>query len=142
MTSYDPGVVVRTGKPAQTPSAKPNRPSEFTATEWTQGSPSLARFDGTAAIAIDGSAAAGASSGDAMDAIETMVSELPGGYTAAWSGLSYQERLAGSQAMLLYAVSLLVVFLCLAALYESWSIPFSVILTVPVGVFGPDSAST
>jgi len=71
-----------------------------------------------------------------MDEAERLVAELPGGYTASWSGLSYQERLAGSQATLLYAVSLLVVFLCLAALYESWSIPFSVLFTVPVGVFG------
>ena len=110
--------------------------SAFVTTEWVQGSPSLARFDGTAAIAISGSAAPGASSGDAMTAAEALVAELPGGYTAAWSGLSYQERLAGSQAALLYAVSILVVFLCLAALYESWSIPLSVILAVPVGVFG------
>jgi multidrug efflux pump len=110
--------------------------SAFTDTEWVQGSPSLTRFDGTAAIAINGSAAPGASSGDAMEAIETLVAELPGGYSPAWSRLSYQERLAGSLAMLLYGVSLLVVFLCLAALYESWTIPFSVILTVPVGVFG------
>jgi len=110
--------------------------SAFATTGWVQGSPSLARFDGTAAIAIDGSAAAGTSSGAAMEAAEALVAALPGGYTAAWSGLSYQERLAGAQATTLYAVSLLVVFLCLAALYESWSIPFSVILAVPVGVFG------
>jgi multidrug efflux pump len=71
-----------------------------------------------------------------MDEAERLVAELPGGYSASWSGLSYQERLAGSQATLLYAVSLLVVFLCLAALYESWSIPFSVVFAVPVGVFG------
>lgn len=110
--------------------------SAFATTQWVQGSPSLARFNGTAAISISGSAASGASSGDAMTEAEKLVSELPGGYTASWSGLSYQERLAGSQATMLYAVSLLVVFLCLAALYESWSIPFSVILAVPVGVFG------
>lgn len=110
--------------------------SAFASTEWVQGSPTLARFNGTAAIAIDGSAAPGASSGDAMDVADALVAGLPGGYTAAWSGLSYQERLAGSQAVMLYVLSLLVVFLCLAALYESWSIPFSVILAVPVGVFG------
>ena len=110
--------------------------SAFVSTEWVKGSPSLARFNGTAAIALDGTAASGVSSGDAMTAAETLVAELDGGYTAAWSGLSYQERLAGSQEMLLYAVSLVVVFLCLAALYESWSIPFSVLLAVPVGVFG------
>jgi len=110
--------------------------SAFASTEWVKGSPSLARFNGTAAIALDGTAASGVSSGDAMTAAETLVAGLDGGYTAAWSGLSYQERLAGSQEMLLYAVSLVVVFLCLAALYESWSIPFSVLLAVPVGVFG------
>ena len=110
--------------------------SAFASTKWVQGTPNLARFNGTAAVAINGSAAPGASSGEAMAEAERLVAELPGGYSAAWSGLSYQERLAGSQAMLLYAVSLLVVFLCLAALYESWSVPFSVILAVPVGVFG------
>ncbi|WP_075289383.1 efflux RND transporter permease subunit [Pararhizobium arenae] len=110
--------------------------SAFATTEWVQGSPSLARFDGTAAVAISGMAAPGASSGDAMTEAEKIVTDLGGGYTSAWSGLSYQERLAGSQETLLYAVSLVVVFLCLAALYESWSIPFSVILAVPVGVLG------
>ena len=110
--------------------------SAFASTEWVKGSPSLARFNGTAAVAIDGTAASGVSSGDAMTAAETLVADLDGGYSTAWSGLSYQERLAGSQEMLLYAVSLVVVFLCLAALYESWSIPFSVLLAVPVGVFG------
>lgn len=110
--------------------------SAFASTEWVKGSPSLDRFNGTAAVALDGTAASGVSSGDAMTAAETLVANLDGGYSAAWSGLSYQERLAGSQEMLLYAVSLIVVFLCLAALYESWSIPFSVLLAVPVGVFG------
>jgi len=110
--------------------------SAFASTSWVKGSPSLARFNGTAAVAINGTAASGVSSGDAMTAAEALVADLDGGYSAAWSGLSYQERLAGSQEMLLYAVSLVVVFLCLAALYESWSIPFSVLLAVPVGVFG------
>jgi len=110
--------------------------SAFATTRWVQGSPSLARFNGTAAVSISGQAGPGASSGEAMSEAERLVAELPGGYSASWSGLSYQERLAGSQAMMLYAVSLLVVFLCLAALYESWSIPLSVILAVPVGVFG------
>jgi len=110
--------------------------SAFATTEWVQGSPSLARINGTAAVSINGQAASGASSGDAMTEAERLVAELPGGYSAAWTGLSYQERLAGSQATMLYAVSLLVVFLCLAALYESWSIPLSVIFAVPVGVFG------
>ncbi|MBB5043961.1 multidrug efflux pump [Shinella fusca] len=110
--------------------------SAFATTKWVQGSPSLSRFNGTAAIAMNGSAQPGASSGNAMDRMEELVAGLNGGYASAWSGLSYQERLAGSQEAMLYAVSLLVVFLCLAALYESWSIPFSVILAVPVGVLG------
>lgn len=110
--------------------------SAFASTEWVKGSPSLDRFNGIAAVALDGTAAAGVSSGSAMTAAETLTADLDGGYSAAWSGLSYQERLAGSQEMLLYAVSLVVVFLCLAALYESWAIPFSVLLAVPVGVFG------
>jgi multidrug efflux pump len=110
--------------------------SAFATTEWVQGLPTLARFNGTAAIAMDGAAAAGVSSGTAMTEAETLVAKLDGGYTSAWTGLSYQERLAGSQEALLYAVSLVVVFLCLAALYESWLIPLSVILSVPVGVFG------
>ena len=110
--------------------------SAFASTKWIQGSPSLARFNGTAAISMNGAAQPGASSGDAMDRMEALVADLDGGYSAAWSGLSYQERLAGSQEAMLYAVSMLVVFLCLAALYESWSIPLSVILAVPVGVLG------
>ena len=110
--------------------------SAFATTGWSQGAPTLARFNGMAAIAISGSAAAGVSSGAAMSEAERLVASLDGGFAASWSGLSYQERLAGSQEMLLYAVSLVVVFLCLAALYESWSIPFAVILAVPVGVLG------
>ena len=110
--------------------------SAFATTEWVQAAPSLARFNGSAAIAISGTTAAGASSGAAMDEMEKLVGQLDGGYTAAWSGQSYQERLSGSQALTLYGISILVVFLCLAALYESWSIPFSVILSVPIGVAG------
>ncbi len=110
--------------------------SAFATTRWEQASPSLARFNGTPAIAISGSAQQGASSGDAMDRMEALTTQLGDGFTASWSGLSYQERLAGSQEALLYAVSMLVVFLCLAALYESWSVPFSVLLAVPVGVLG------
>jgi multidrug efflux pump len=108
----------------------------FTRSEWTKGPPQLARFNGTAAVQVQGSAAAGLSSGTAMDKMEELVAALPGGYTDSWTGLSYQERLAGSQATVLYAVSILVVFLSLAALYESWSIPISVILAVPIGAFG------
>ena len=83
-----------------------------------------------------GAAAPGKSTGDAMDAMEEMVKQLPAGIGFEWTGQSYEERLSGSQAPMLYALSLLVVFLCLAALYESWSIPLSVILVVPLGVLG------
>jgi multidrug efflux pump len=110
--------------------------SSFARTEWVQGSASLSRFNGMPSISISGTNAAGVSSGAAMDRMESLVSEIDGGYGVAWSGLSYQERLSGSQAILLYGVSILVVFLCLAALYESWLIPVSVILAVPVGIAG------
>jgi multidrug efflux pump len=116
--------------------------SSFATTEWVQSSASLSRFNGTRSLSISGSNGDGVSSGAAMDKMESLVSNLDGGYSAAWSGLSYQERLSGSQAVLLYAVSLLVVFLCLAALYESWTIPFSVILAVPVGIFGALAAAS
>jgi multidrug efflux pump len=108
----------------------------FTRTEWTKGPPQLARFNGTPAVQVQGSAASGLSSGTAMDRMEELIAGLGGGYTQSWTGLSYQERLAGSQATILYAVSILVVFLSLAALYESWSIPISVILAVPIGALG------
>nr|AXL04908.1 hypothetical protein [Aeromonas hydrophila] len=94
------------------------------------------------AMEIVGEAAPGKSTGDAMAAIEQMVKQLPEGIGIEWTGLSYQERQAGSQAPALYAISLLVVFLCLAALYESWSIPFSVMLVVPLGVLGAIVAAT
>ncbi|WP_018633972.1 efflux RND transporter permease subunit [Neomegalonema perideroedes] len=115
--------------------------SAIATTSWTQGPPSLARFNGTAAVSMQGAAAEGVSSGDAMIAMERLVSEMEGGYAASWSGLSYQERLAGSQEVILYAISLLVVFLCLAALYESWAIPFSVIFAVPLGILGAVAAA-
>lgn len=110
--------------------------SAFANTEWVQGSASLSRFNGVPSISISGTNANGVSSGAAMDKMEELVASMDGGYGSAWSGLSYQERLSGSQATLLYGVSILVVFLCLAALYESWLIPISVILAVPVGVAG------
>jgi len=115
--------------------------SAFATTDWTKGAQTLARFNGIDGLEIQGSAGANASSGDAMDEMEKLVGQMQGGYSAAWSGLSYQERLSGSQATLLYGVSLLVVFLCLAALYESWSIPLAVILTVPVAVLGALAAA-
>ena len=110
--------------------------SSFTASSWGRSSPKLDRYNGISAVSIQGSAAAGVSSGTAMDEMLKLVSQLPSGFTAAWTGLSYQEQLSGNQALSLYAISILVVFLCLAALYESWSIPFSVMLAVPIGVLG------
>jgi len=116
--------------------------SAFTTTQWVDGAPSLARFNAVSAIPLDGGAAPGVSSGEAMNEMEALTEQLGGGYTVAWQGISYQERLSGSQAPMLYAISVLVVFLCLAALYESWSIPFSVIMAVPVGVLGALTAAT
>jgi multidrug efflux pump len=110
--------------------------SSFVSTDWTYGSPKLDRYNGVSAVSIQGSAASGVSSGTAMDEMLAMVEKLPDGFTASWTGLSYQEQLSGNQAPALYAISILVVFLCLAALYESWSIPFSVMLSVPIGVLG------
>jgi len=110
--------------------------SSFMDTSWEPVSPTLQRYDATAAIEVSGSAGDGVSSGAAMDTVEALVSQLDGGYGVAWTGISYQERQSGSQAPLLYAISVLVVFLALAALYESWSIPFAVLLSVPVGVLG------
>ncbi|MEV3836493.1 efflux RND transporter permease subunit [Aeromonas allosaccharophila] len=116
--------------------------SAFACTEWSFGSPRLERYNGVPAMEIVGEAAPGKSTGDAMAAIEQMVKQLPEGVGIEWTGLSFQERQAGSQAPALYAISLLVVFLCLAALYESWSIPFSVMLVVPLGVLGAILAAT
>ncbi len=114
----------------------------FTTTRWDYGSPRLERYNGVPSMNIQGQAAPGLSTGDAMQAIEEIVAKLPAGVGIEWTGMSYQERVAGSQAPLLYALSLLVVFLCLAALYESWSVPFSVILVVPLGVMGALLAAT
>ena len=110
--------------------------SAFSTGEWTFGSPKLDRFNGFPTIQIQGEPAPGASSGEAMAAIERLMGALPVGIGHEWSGLSYEERVAGAGAMSLYALSLLVVFLCLAALYESWSIPVSVMLVVPLGLAG------
>ena len=110
--------------------------SAFATSRWETGSPRLERYNGYSSIEIVGEAAQGVSSGAAMDAMERLVAQLPLGVGFQWTGASYQERLSGSQAPALYAISLLVVFLCLAALYESWSIPFSVMLVVPLGVIG------
>ncbi|MDL2209339.1 multidrug efflux RND transporter permease subunit [Desulfovibrio sp. OttesenSCG-928-O18] len=110
--------------------------SSFTTGHWTMGSPRLERYNGVPSVEILGEAAPGRSSGEAMLEMEKIFDTLPAGVDYAWTSLSYQEKLSGSQAPMLYALSLLVVFLCLAALYESWAIPFSVMLIVPLGVIG------
>jgi len=110
--------------------------SSFTSANWIQGSPRLERYNGLPAMEILGEAAPGKSSGEAMKLMEAFAATLPDGIGFNWTGMSYQERLSGNQAPALYAISLMVVFLCLAALYESWSIPFSVMLVVPLGVVG------
>jgi multidrug efflux pump len=110
--------------------------SAFGHGEWTFGPQKLTRFNGVPAFQIQGAPAPGASSGDAMAAMEEIVAKLPAGIGLEWNGLSYEEKKSGSQAPLLYALSLAIVFLCLAALYESWSIPITVLLVVPLGVIG------
>jgi len=114
--------------------------STFTAARWDYGSPQLERYDGVASREIMGAPAPGHSSGEAMAIMETLAKALPAGIGYQWTGLSYEERLAGSQAPALYAISIAVVFLCLAALYESWSIPFAVLLVVPLGIVGAVAA--
>ena len=110
--------------------------SAFSTAHWTTGSPKLERYNGVPSIEMLGAPAPGKSTGDAMAAMEQAASKLPPGFGYAWTGLSYEERLSGAQAPALYAISLTVVFLCLAALYESWSIPFAVLLVVPLGIIG------
>jgi len=116
--------------------------SAFSTSRWTSGSPRLERYNGVPSVEILGMALPGTlSSGQALDLVERHAAELPAGIGFEWTGISRQERASGGQAMLLYAVSILVVFLCLAALYESWSIPFSVLLVVPLGVLGTLAAA-
>lgn len=110
--------------------------STFSTGRWIYGSPRLERYNGTASLNIQGAPAPGVSSGVAMQIIEEMIQKLPEGIGYEWTGLSYEERLAGDQTTQLYALSLLIVFLCLAALYESWSVPFAVMLIVPLGILG------
>jgi len=116
--------------------------SAFATGKWSFGSPRLERYNGSSAVEIQGAAAAGVSSGASMQEVSKLVAELPPGFRLEWTGLSAQEELSGSQAMQLYAISILVVFLALAALYESWSIPLAVMLSVPVGIFGALLAAT
>ncbi len=110
--------------------------SAFSTGSWSYGSPKLDRFNGVSAVNIQGAPAPGVSSGDAMNVISQLASRLPEGFGIEWTGLSYEERAAGQQTLMLYTLSLLFVFLCLAALYESWSVPLAVMLVVPLGVLG------
>ncbi|WP_131025700.1 efflux RND transporter permease subunit [Klebsiella variicola] len=116
--------------------------SAFATSRWIYGSPRLERYNGLPSMEILGEASPGKSTGEAMALMEQLASKLPSGIGYDWTGMSYQERLSGNQAPALYAISLIVVFLCLAALYESWSIPFSVMLVVPLGVIGALLAAT
>ena len=115
--------------------------SAFSSIGWSSAPPSLSRFSGVSSYEIDGQAAPGKSSGQAMDEMTKLAAQIPG-TSVAWSGLSYQERLSSGQAPILYGLSLLVVFLCLAALYESWSIPIAVLLVIPLGLVGAVFAVT
>ncbi len=110
--------------------------SAFSQGRWEYGSPKLERFNGTSSVNIQGAPAPGVSSGDAMATMARLVAQLPDGFTLEWTGLSYEERAAGQQTLMLYTFSLLIVFLCLAALYESWTVPFAVMLVVPLGLVG------
>jgi len=116
--------------------------SSFASARWAWGSPAMARYNGIESAEIQGQPAPGYSTGEAMEIMERLVGQLPQGIGYEWSGISLQESQAGAQAPLLYALSILVVFLCLAALYESWAIPISVIMVVPIGVLGALSAAT
>ncbi|MFS7198265.1 efflux RND transporter permease subunit [Rahnella inusitata] len=116
--------------------------SAFATTRWSYGPESLSRYNGSTSFEIQGENTDGFSSGAAMAKMEALADQLPAGSTWAWSGLSLQEKLASGQALSLYAISILVVFLCLAALYESWSVPFSVILVIPLGLLGASLAAS
>ena len=110
--------------------------SSLVSAHWTSAPAALQRYNGVSAMEITGQPAPGVSSGEAMAEIARLAGTLPEGFSHAWSDMAYQEQLSGNQAPMLYAISLLFVFLCLAALYESWAVPFAVMLAVPVGVFG------
>ena len=110
--------------------------SAFASTRWIKGAMQTIRFNGYPAMRIGGSAAPGYSTGDAMAEMEKLAAQLPAGFGFEWTGLSREEKLAGSQSIILYSFAILAVFLCLAALYESWSIPLAVVLVVPLGVLG------
>lgn len=116
--------------------------STFSTARWSHGSPRLERYNGLPSMEILGESAAGKSTGEAMAMMEHLASTLPAGIGYDWTGMSYQERLSGNQAPALIGISFVIVFLCLAALYESWSIPFSVMLVVPLGIVGVLLAAT
>jgi multidrug efflux pump len=116
--------------------------SAFASTRWDYGSPRLERYNGVSAMEVQGEAAPGVASGDAMLEIEKLAKQLPPGFSVEWTALSYQEREAGNQTPLLYTLSLLIVFLCLAALYESWSVPTAVLMVAPLGILGAVLANT
>jgi len=116
--------------------------SAFASGKWIYGSPKLSRFNGVSAVELLGSPAPGHSTGEAMAEVARIAATLPTGIGYSWTGLSYEEKLSGSQAPALYAISMLMVFLCLAALYESWSIPIAVMLVVPLGIIGALLATT
>ena len=116
--------------------------SAFATTRWDVGPSSLARFNGQSSVELQGQAAAGVSSGEAMARMAELQAQLEPGTSFAWSGLSYEEQRSGGQAPMLYAISILAVFLCLAALYESWSVPFAVLLAIPLGILGAVLAVT
>ncbi|MDG2520390.1 multidrug efflux RND transporter permease subunit [Caulobacter segnis] len=115
--------------------------TSFASIGWSTAPTTLSRFNGVPSFELQGQAAPGVSSGEAMDRMQELAAQIPG-TTVAWSGLSFQERLSSGQAPMLYALSLLVVFLCLAALYESWSIPIAVLLVIPLGLIGAILAVT
>ncbi|MEO3877359.1 efflux RND transporter permease subunit [Rheinheimera fenheensis] len=115
--------------------------ASFASSHWVYGPQRLERYNGVSAMEIQGEPAPGTSSGEAMATMERLISQLPAGIGFEWTATSYQEKLSGSQAPALYALSILVVFLCLAALYESWSVPFAVILVVPLGIIGALTAA-
>ena len=116
--------------------------SAFSTTQWTLGSPKLERFNGSPSVSLLGEPAAGHSSGEAMREIEQMAKALPPGIGIEWAGLSYEERLSGSKSAALYTIALVMVFLCLAALYENWAIPFSVMMDMPLGALGVVAATS
>lgn len=115
--------------------------TEFGSGEWTYGSPKLTRFNGNSSLEIQGEAAEGVSSGQALSEVARMAESLPDGIGIEWTGLSYEEREAGGQAWIVYLISTIAVFLVLAALYESWAIPIAIMLTVPLGIFGATLAT-